>query len=232
MPGFFSSKTANTLTTLSDYYIDWSRVVELFASNKHHYTWDQLIQRGVILASSAYGAYAGYNRADSEFGLSSSLYSMAGCFIGFTISHLVIIAPLIYKRHQMDKVCLVSHQETLNSIKMLSELAPGNKKITQLIVYIINLVDSTNNISLSNEKHANALQTWGKRKGLMEKINCRLKSDLMEAANERELDSYIDKLNAFWSQDKQVVYDILSGNKSDTPSIPSQIPEQVHPSPM
>jgi len=221
MPGFFPSNTANTLTKLSDYYIDWSRVGELFASNKHRYTWDQLIQRGMILASSAYGAYAGYNRADNGFGLSSSLYSMAGCFIGFAVSHLLIIAPLIYKRHQMNQACMASQHEILASIQTLSKLDPGNREITNLIVNIINLVDSTNNISLSDENHANASQTWGRRKNLMEKINCRLKSDL-KLACATDLNSHIDTLTAFWSQDTQVIYDKLRENRLPSSSVLSE----------
>ncbi len=203
MPGFFPSKTANTLTAQSQYYLDWSRVGGLIASGQHRYTWQQLAQRGLVVAAMAYGAYEGYHYAgEEESGFTSSLYSMAGCFVGFVVSHIAVIVPLIYKRHQMSQHCHAAEKTILSLLNELQEIGQNSEHISALTQQIALIVDATMSLNLSDDKQARASQTWGRRKALMDNIVEKLDNDIKRYQQLHETDTQLIKNTAFWSLEK------------------------------
>lgn len=217
MPGLFA-RAANSLTDLSGYYVDWSRVGELISQTKHHYTWQQLIERGAIVASTAYGAYKGYECAeDSSFGLNASLYSMAGCFVGFVVSHLVVIAPLIYKRHQRKIECDKTNKKIISLFSKLREIDCDNEAITTLITTLGEVVKVALNINLSDEKHARASQTWGRRSALMEKIKIKLNDDFGLLVSSHDREDTLVKLSNFWHQEPSNLFEVLENPSSEKP---------------
>lgn len=207
MANFIFSTLANTLTKRSGYYIDWSRVGELLVSGKHRYSWQQLVPRGFILASMAAGAYSGYKyTTGNEQPLNTGLYSMAGCFVGFVISHAFVIAPLLYKRYQMSQQCMSSQQHIVALLKEIEELGPTYHT---LIEPISRLVNSTLTLSASNEKQANASQTWGKRRRLMESIAERLAFDVEQLREASKSQDVLTEIKAFWIDSPEKVYAAL-----------------------
>ena len=208
MTRFFPESITKTLTEQSRHYVDWSRVGSLIASGTHRYTWHELAERGLVVASMAYGAYQGYHRADEARGLNvtSGLYSMAGCFVGFVVSHLLVLGPLLYKRHQMHQHCQASEERIVILLNAMREIDRGHDGISALIAQIASVVDETMALSLSDDKHARASQTWGLRMALMEKITKKLDDDVHSVMNADERDVVLTQTMAFWSQPQAVLH--------------------------
>ncbi|WP_419419622.1 hypothetical protein ACNVED_14140 [Legionella sp. D16C41] len=211
MPGFFSTNAPQTLTQWSNYYIDWSRVGGLLRQGTHRYSWNELMQRGIILASIGAGGYAGYNAANQNSAFMSGLYSMAGCFTGFVVSHLVVTAPLIYKRYQLSQECMEAQKVILNALQDLKDYLPNNENINQLIPVISTHVDTIMNMNLSKGERANASLTWGRRRTLLTNLAEKLKQDIIEVNNSNG-DSLIDMKN-FWSKDTALIAEDLKNYK-------------------
>ncbi|STX30114.1 Uncharacterised protein [Legionella beliardensis] len=199
MTGFFSSQVANTLSSWSNYYMDWSRVGELLREGTHRYSWHELIQRGTILASMGEGLYLGYNYSDSDSWLNRGLYSMSGCFVGFVVSHLVVIAPLIYKRYQLSQDCTEAQKMILNSLQDLRAYPNDSELIDSIIDLVTTQVKAIMEMNLSNEKHSNASLTWGKRRTLLTNLAAELKQDI-HGLNTTNNPFFLDELEKRWSQ--------------------------------
>lgn len=210
MPAFFSS-VANTLTDYSNYYIDWSRVSELITSASHRYSFKELAERGAIISATALGAYAGYRWADEGFGLGSCLYSMAGSFIGFVVSHTVVIAPLLWKRYQMSQECQKSEQQILDACLELRFMDYSNPEIDKLITAITSKVKETKELNLSDDKHARASQTWGTRKMLLAKMAEQVANDLNALQDKDNYDETLLSIQSFWSKSSYDFYNAVSG---------------------
>ncbi|WP_035892869.1 hypothetical protein, partial [Legionella oakridgensis] len=219
----FPTETANALTARFHHLVDWSRVGELLASGRHRYTTRQLIERGVIIAATGAGAYMGYNLADSGFGLGSALYSMAGSFVGFVLSHTVVIIPLIYKRYQMSQACSAAQENILALLQDINHLEGDREKVSALIRTVSRVVEETMTLNLSDEQHARASQTWGTRRALMEKISDKLSADFGRLHNAEDQDAVLDELNRFWSQEQSALHTALRAFK--TPEISSELQE-------
>ncbi|WP_133128685.1 hypothetical protein [Legionella nagasakiensis] len=230
MPGFFSSETANALTARFHHLVDWSRVGELLASGRHRYTTRQLIERGVIIAAMGAGVCAGYNMADSGFGLGSTLYSMAGCFIGFVASHAVVILPLIHKRYQMSQACSAAQKRILSLLQEINHLDGDREKVSELVRTISRVVAETMTLNLSDEQHARASQTWGARRALMEKISDKLSVDFNLLRSTTDQDALLDELNGFWSQEQSTLHVTLRAFKRPETSAEHQeaLPASMH----
>lgn len=212
MSSFFTS-SANTLTAYSNHLIDWSRVGELLSSGTHRYTLKELAIRGVILGTTAVGGYQGYQWTDEGFGLNSCLYSMAGCFIGFVVSHTAIIAPLILKRYQMSQACQSHEVEALNALTLIKHLHPQHEVVNKMMSNVSEKIKMTKELTFSDDKHARASQTLGTRKTLMAKIACQINDDLNTLLKADE--QTIKKIAAFWSQPADAFFKALKTLKYD-----------------
>jgi hypothetical protein len=186
----------NTLTEYSNHYIDWSRVSELLRSSTHKYSKEQLIARGFIAGCTAVSGFLGAYYNDEETTHYSSLkMAMAAAFLGFTVSHAMVISPLIYKRYVMSQEC----NALKNTIEELSKhdiFKSCKDNINSHLVAILEL-------SLSEGKHSRASETWGKRKNLLNKMIEELKSNLESNTDNHE----------FWSQNTQDLISNLNKNR-------------------
>lgn len=201
MPGFFSSTISNNLTRLSGHLIDWSRVGELIASGKHRYSTSEIIQRSAIGAATGLAGYVGYWLSETEeSGLTRGLYTMSGVFIGFVVSHALVIAPLVYKRYQIGQDCQHVKDTILQQLQGLKGEWPNDETITQLIITVskaINIVMATN---LADEQHARASQTLGRRRTLLTKISDKLTTDMARLKTTSNFNATVDKLHHEWQQ--------------------------------
>ncbi|MDR3477273.1 MAG: hypothetical protein P4M14_04505 [Gammaproteobacteria bacterium] len=181
MFGFFSKK----MTEHSHHYLDWSRVGELLRVGNHRYSQDEIIMRGGIIACTALSAFlAGYFNNPEKTNCSTSTLSIIGGVFGFTLSHAIVIYPLIKKRREMSTDC----HNTVNAIHKMD--MPHQEKIQAVITHILNL-------SLSNDKHSNASQTWGRRKYLLNKLHEQLKDQQTPLDfNYDSIEEIVAKLNA------------------------------------
>lgn len=167
MFGFFTKK----LTEYSNHYIDWSRAAELIQAGNHRYSIDELKARGSILALTAVSAYLGAEVNDPEK-TNCSATTMAiilGVFGAVLSHHIIAVRPLYRKRFEISKDCKRLSDEIIcklenNAVKMSSACKASIEKELHRI----------ENLSLSNEKHGNASQTWGRRKRLLSELNEKL----------------------------------------------------------
>ncbi|MBX3708263.1 MAG: hypothetical protein KIT56_03450 [Gammaproteobacteria bacterium] len=160
----------NKLSEYSHHYIDWSRVGELLFSNHHHYTRDQLITRGIIIGFTAASAFIGYYLNDEETtGCSNMTICLANGLLGFTLSHATVIYPLVKKRYEMNQECLRLKDE-IQKLANTQNNSPFNHTINAT-------VDAILKISLSDDQHSRASETWGRRKNLLLKFSYMLASE-------------------------------------------------------
>ena len=163
MFGFFSKK----LTEYSKHYLDWSRIGELLKSGKHRYNKDELLIRGAIVATSAAAGFLAVSFNDVEKTKCSDLtVGLAAILLSFTLSHAIVIYPLVKKRYKMQQDCanLIDEirSKTSNRVPPITE---NENKVLQ------SLIEKISNLSLSDEQQARASQTWGMRKRLLGMIN-------------------------------------------------------------
>ena len=205
MTGLFPSMVANELTKKSSYLLDWSRVGELVASGGHKYTQRELAQRAFILGVITYGGYVGsrYGQANGFF--KKGFYSLAGCFVGFVVSHAVVIVPLVIKRQQIKAACDELQTQSLEIIKRVEISYQNHSKIVDLVVKMKNTIQSMMTLNLSDEEHARASQTLGSRLRLMEGVVARLTADETALSQAVDKDTVLKELVDFWSQDIQVL---------------------------
>jgi hypothetical protein len=150
---------ANNLTLFSNHYLDWSRVGELLVTGSQRYTSQKLLSRGSIFIflgmSSCLGAYL--NNSEKS-GYSDMSVVLATAFLGFSFSHTIAITPLIYKRYQVNQEC----NQLIDEIKKL--LVEKDELFTDSILQSISDIQT---LSLSDDIHSRASQTWGSRKRLL-----------------------------------------------------------------
>lgn len=214
MPGFFSSNSANKLTALSNHFLDWSRVGSLIASGTHRYSWHELVQRGFIITSMGVGAYSGYQYSDEEsLGLTSGLYSMAGCFVAFAVSHCIVLAPLVYKRKLMQQQCQESEKTVLSLLNTLNEVALDKdldkEQVASLMKQVTSVVGDTLSLNLSDDAQARASQTWGMRARLMGYIVTKLAADVEYLKDSAEPNLLLNDMLAFWSKPQSDLHEAL-----------------------
>lgn len=147
-----------SLTEASAHYLDWSRTAELLLSASHRYSADEIINRCFIIVCTVVPAYVTHLRNEKKESASIALSVLAG-FTGFSISHLIVLVPLIKKRHAMKLAC--------NEIIKKIEALPNFQKNCSKINAVINFV---NHLSLSDDSHGRASETLGTRKNILLKI--------------------------------------------------------------
>jgi hypothetical protein len=161
MFSFFSHKFSNTLTQISNHYIDWSRIGSLVTSN-HRYSLEELLTRSAIITATGVSAFLGYQYSNNtdENNYSSLTLTLAAGTLGFFVSHTIVIAPLIYKRYKINQQC----QELIADMKTLDNaMKETNDKLR-------NTINSIMQLSLADEKRSNASLTWGHRRTLLKNL--------------------------------------------------------------
>ncbi len=143
-----------TLTEASRHYLDWSRTAELLLSSTHRYSANEIITRGFILICTVIPAYLASKRSEQRS--SSIALTLAAGLSGFTLSHMLVLIPLIQKRREMKLEC----DALIEEIKKQPNFTKVSVKLTEVIAGIVNL-------SLSDDKHGRASQTWGERRALL-----------------------------------------------------------------
>lgn len=143
-----------TLTEASRHYLDWSRTAELLLSATHRYSADEIIARGFILICTVVPAYLASKRSEQRS--ASIALSLAAGFTGFSISHMLVLIPLIKKRRAMKLEC----DALIENIKKQPNFIKADAKLTEVVQAIMSH-------SLSDDKHGRASQTWGERRGLL-----------------------------------------------------------------
>lgn len=187
MFGFF----AKVATEYSNHFIDWSRVAELIYENNHHYTREQLIVRGAIIGITAVSAFLGAYMNDEEQSNHSSLtIGLAAGTLGFALSHTVIaVLPLMKKRLQIRQECENIINDIELKIKTTETLQPYHDAIH-------NVVKTIMAISLSDEHHARASQTWGRRKHLLQQLSFVLEDNqLHNVLSQKDANEIVQTLN-------------------------------------
>jgi hypothetical protein len=157
---------SKNLTEYTHHYIDWSRIGNLVASGNHRYSAHELLVRGSVIACVATSAYvaAHFNNAEKT-GCSTLVAAIAGGALGFVASHAVVIYPLVKKRCEMSKECKQLVAEIEGKMHSLSSL---EQETIDAVVAKIQVM------SLSDDVHAKASQTWGKRKTLLSMVSEKL----------------------------------------------------------
>lgn len=156
---------AKKMTEDSGHYLDWSRTGELLLSASHRYSRDELLTRGFIVATIAVFAYLGAALNDKEkTHCSSTAVAVMAGFLGFVISHAIVIIPLVQKRREMARECS-ELAEQITSQTCSNDLYA--QAVFDLVQHILKL-------SLSTDQHGNASLTWGTRKRLLQCVKDRL----------------------------------------------------------
>jgi hypothetical protein len=161
---------SKSLTERTHHYIDWSRIGNLVASGNHRYGAQELLVRASIIACIATSAYvAAHFNNEEKTGCSTLVAAIAGGAFGFVASHTVVIYPLVKKRCDMSKECKQLVAEIEEKIHSLPSSEQNFKVMIDAVLEKIQVM------SLSDDVHAKASQTWGKRKTLLlmvcEKLN-------------------------------------------------------------
>lgn len=167
MLGLFTKK----LTESFNHFVDWSRAANLIRTGNHRYSKDELIARGSIVALTAVFAYVGANLNKSEItGCSDTTMMMISAIVGAVLSHHVIaVRPLYLKRLEISKDCERLSNEIMQKLE--------NNEINMSLVCKAHIEEELHRIqhlSLSNETHGNASQTWGRRQRLLSELNEKL----------------------------------------------------------
>ncbi len=185
----WSSFFSNKLTSLSNNYIDWSRTADLFRSRNHNYSTEQVVVRSAMILTTAASAFLGaYKNDEEKTHYSNTTMAIAAGTVGLALSHIFVVAPLIYKRYKMSADC----KELVNEINNKARELPD---ITIHSLHI--LIDRILNFTLADEKRSNASLTWGRRKSLLNNLNTELGNkdeELLSLLNTGEIETILDNL--------------------------------------
>ncbi len=191
MFGLFEKK----LTENSNHFLDWSRIGELFGSGTHRYSLKELTARAFVIGCTATFSYLSASLNDEKkTGCSYLTMLIAGGVVGFVFSHLIVISPLILKRYNMSQECsqMVDEIRSLFNNAVLKNSENRKQLINDVIEHILK-------ISLSDEKHARASETWGNRIKLLSRVKLSLVAtdeDIIKFWGEKEsVESILEKLS-------------------------------------
>ncbi len=149
------------LTSYSDNTIDWTRTGELLLSYKHKYSSREILIRGSIICTTAAFSFLGYSLNDpDETHCSNITLGLMSGFLGFVISHGIAIIPIVKKRENMRAECEILKEKI---IEKSQELSLPQNNINALLKII-------SEITLEDDHRANASQTWGHRKKLLNNL--------------------------------------------------------------
>lgn len=154
---------SNTLTKMTNHYIDWSRVGNLVRSGTHRYSTQELVTRGSILAATAVSAFLGaYYNDEETTNRSDGMAALAAGLAGFVLSHTLVIASLIKKRCDASAEC----NKQIREINVILERI-NTPNVSAAVKAVI---DHIQTMSLSNNNHSNASATWGRRLALLTRV--------------------------------------------------------------
>ena len=187
--GFFFKK----LTEYSNHYLDWSQTAALLRSG-HHYSRDQLMARaritGFAVASGLLAAY--FNDSERTDCSHLTLFLMMAV-LGGVLSHTFETFSLWGRRIQISRDCSALQKD------ILQQFLVRCKEMDQL--YVINgilheTIETIMNISLSDNEHGRATQTWGFRQFLLKEVR-------------KSFDKAPADILAFWQDDLDNIFEKL-----------------------
>lgn len=176
MFGLFTKK----LTEYSNHYIDWSRAAELIQAGNHRYSKEEIVARGGIIALTAVSAYLGaeVNNPEKTNCSATTMAIILGVFGAFVSHHIIAVRPLYRKRLEISKDCKRLSNEIIQ--KLENNEVKMNSACKASIQEELHRIES---LSLSNTKHGNASQTWGRRKRLLSELNEKLTPEKFKEAD-------------------------------------------------
>lgn len=160
--------TFKVLTEASNHYIDWSRTGELVTSETHRYNQHELTVRGAMAAFVAASAMIGaYLNNSEKTGRGTLTVALACGTLGLAVAHLPVVYRLFKKRYDVSVECKEIAARINAKLASPQMSQQSREDIEQKIKCILSL-------SLSNDEHANASLTWGKRKALLVQLEQQL----------------------------------------------------------
>lgn len=137
------------LNKYTNHLVDWNRVGNLLFTT-HRYTPQELLERGFIISSTAALGLLKWNQS-SDVGAFAFCY---GATLGFLISHLVVISPLIYKRLEAKRGCDI----LIDRINLI--LISKDEALRLLVTGVVDDI-----MQQSHSKSPSAV--WGRRKRIL-----------------------------------------------------------------
>lgn len=147
----FSKGTGNYLSKKANYLIDANRIGNLFYSS-HHYSSRELLDRGMLLAVAAAVGFLAYRKYETPES------ALAGAALGWFIAHLVVIAPLVYKKMQYQQDCKKCIETIKDQLK--NEI---DQNFSQLVFASIDQI-------MNHVSEKSISMVWGKRSRLMDTL--------------------------------------------------------------
>lgn len=183
MPNIFYRITKK-LSNIFNNFVAFTRIGNLLFTS-HRYSTKELTDRAFILASTATMGYLGSRKEVTDsLNCPAVVGVAAGLATGFTISHAVVIAPLIHKRMQFRQNC---EQTKTKIIELLDREESwwgdsfSTKQHREFKTCILKEIEYIYKVDYSTDKRANSSLTWGKRARRLEELYNKL---LREAAEE------------------------------------------------
>lgn len=213
MVGFFG-KYSKKMTESSEHYLDWSRVGSLLQSKNYRYSNNDLLVRAGVIAGVMSGGIIGYRQSNSHSYVNHSLWAMAGCFVGFVVSHSIVIAPLIHKRYVMSHDCKLLQEKIVHELSEHEKTfeADNKEEFNCIFENIKLLMNGIMGQSLSNELHGNASLTWGRRRKQLINLEKALKESILDFSKS---DLTLNELSDFWKQEEETLLKSLNTEVTD-----------------
>lgn len=122
----------------------------------------------------------------------------------------------------MRQGCSASEADILATLAALQGHFEGkNESIAALVQNVTRVVGATMTLTLSNERHAKASQTWGMRNALMSNIAVMVIRDCSRilkegVAPDGHQDKLLKELIDFWSQDIAIIHQSAMTNSEES----------------
>lgn len=191
MPGFFSTNLTNQLT------VQLSQLGSSILLQAKSYTWEDIANRVVKGSCIGLDGKIGNHYSEGTFGLGTCIYSMAGCFVGYVVSHYLIFGAInVRKDLNNSETRIFSILDSMKNIKASSEpTAKLLKAITHHIEAIL-----THDLSYQNSSEISQLS---QKNTLLQLLGKKLDMDMKCLPLDRN--AYIEDILSFWSQPTEQV---------------------------
>lgn len=137
------------LNKYTNHLIDWNRVGNLLFTT-HRYTPQELLERGFIISSTAALGLLKWNQSSDG----DALAFCYGATLGFLMSHMLVISPLIYKRLEAKRGCDI----LIDKINLI--LISRDEELRLLVTLVVDGI-----MQQSHSKSPSAV--WGRRKRIL-----------------------------------------------------------------
>lgn len=152
------------MNKLFDYLIDWTRVGELLRSGSHRYSFNELVPRFFV---------ASITLSPLMYRLNIDLRVAGEMFLCFTISHLIVISPLVAKRWRCREECkqLILEIKT-RRCKCRSTIESIDKTLYSIdtVCTECTVCRDIKRIMESKALRDKASATWGQRKRMLQEL--------------------------------------------------------------